>query len=733
MRPFPGVPCDNEGRSTKPGLPHRRRVRSGGGRAAARACKGEMFGREEKVPQNKMTVVQYGILAIFLVLTFGLWRLQVAGSNKYETLAERNRIRTIPILAPRGKIVDREGRLIVDNYPSFSVLLLREQARNLSSHYDLIASGLHMNADDIREQVRRAAGEPSYQPILLKDDITPDELAFVEAHRGELPELETIMVHRRLYPKNGFLAHLIGYVGEVSDQDLNTPQFELYEPGDIVGKSGVEEYYNDLLMGKDGSRRAIVNSVGKEVGRLSETPAVPGKTLKLTIDLDLQMAAEQALNGKNGAIVAMDPRTGEILAMASRPIFDPNEFAVRISREEWTKLVTDPDKPLMNKAIQAQLAPGSVFKVIMSIAGLQEGVAENMHVLCGGGATFYGRYFKCWQKGGHGEVNISKAITQSCDVFFYTLGERLGIDKIARYATELGLGQRTGIDLPDEVSGVMPSEEWKIKNYRQKWYAGETISVAIGQGAVTTTPIQLARALGAITSGGHLVRPHVTFSDDIERQRTELYGANYKPIAAAGPPAAQNLGFDPQNVDTITEAMVGVVNPGGTAALSHVEGVDFAGKTGSAQTVSNQAKERLGLNAKDNGWFVGITPHRDPHLVVAVLFQEGEHGALAARIAAQVVKAYADKQRQRQQQTTEKKQAETVEMAALWSEGDAQGHGRLRGGTFLVPLRAPAAAPLPAAPGMAAPAVPPRPKPSKPAIAAQVRALPEPRWRRGRA
>jgi len=701
-----------------------------GGRGVARAHKGEMFGREEKVPQSKMTVVQYGILAIFLVLAFGLWRLQVAGSNRYETLAERNRIRTVPILAPRGKIVDREGRLIVDNFPSFSVMLLREQARHLSSHYDLIASGLHMSPDDIRDLVRRAAGEPSYQPILLKDDITPDELAFVEAHRSELPELETIMVHRRLYPRNGFLAHLIGYVGEVSDQDLNTPQFELYEPGDIVGKSGVEEYYNDLLMGKDGSRRAIVNSVGKEVGRLSETPAVPGKTLKLTIDLDLQMAAEQALNGKNGAIVAMDPRNGEILAMASRPTFDPNDFAVRISRAEWKQLVTDPDKPLMNKAIQAQLAPGSVFKIIMAIAGLQEGIAESMHVFCRGGATFYGRFFKCWQKGGHGEVGISKAITQSCDVFFYTLGERLGIEKIARYGTELGLGQKTGVDLPDEASGVMPSEEWKIRNYRQKWFAGETISVAIGQGAVTTTPIQLARAIGAITTGGRLVRPHVTFADDIERQRTELYGASYKPSTSSGPPAMEDLNFNPQNVNTITEAMVGVVNPGGTAALSHLEGVDFAGKTGSAQTVSNQAKERLGLNAKDNGWFVGITPHQDPHLVVAVLFQEGEHGALAARIAAQVVKAYVDKQRMREQKTAQRKRPQTVEMAALWSEADGQGHGHLHGGTFVVPVAGPAAAPLKAAPGLAAAAAPSRP--AKRAIAAPDGVLAEPRRRGGR-
>ena len=354
---------------------------------------------------------------------------------------------------------------------------------------------------------------PQYQPIFLKDDITPDELAFVESHRNELPELDTIMAHRRLYPRNGFMAHLIGYVGEVSEEMLNQPRWEFYNPGDVVGKSGVELQYNQILMGKNGSRRAMVNSRGREVERLEEKPAEPGRQLKLTVDLDLQIAAEQALGDKNGAIVAMDPRNGEILAMVSRPTFDPNDFAVRVSRDQWSKLVNDDDHPLLNKAIQAQLAPGSTFKIIMATAGLQEGIAQDMHVICNGGATFYGRYFKCWvmaEHRTHGVVEISKAIYQSCDVFFYTLAEKLGIDRIAKYATMFGLGQKTGIDLPQEVSGVMPSEEWKIRNFKQKWYAGETISVGIGQGAVAVTPIQLARAIGAIASGGMLVRPHVT-------------------------------------------------------------------------------------------------------------------------------------------------------------------------------------------------------------------------------
>src|SRR5258705_7569713 len=450
-----------------------------------------MFGREEKVSSVRLTGVQYIILAIFLVLAYGLWRLQVMQSDKYAQLAEMNRIRNVPILAPRGKILDREGRVIVDNYPSFSALLLRDSSTVLDAGADRIAQGLHLTPEEVRLRLKRFASMPRYQPIFLKEDITPDELAFIESHKNELPELDTIMAHRRLYPRSGFMAHMIGYVGEVTEDMLNQPQFELYNPGDVVGVSGVEKQYNNLLMGKNGSRRAVVDSRGREVSRLDETPAEPGKQLKLSVDLDLQIAAEQALEGKNGAIVAMDPRSGEILAMVSRPTFNPNEFAVKISKDQWNKLITDPDKPLLNKAIQAQLAPGSTYKVIMSMAGWQEGLAQTLKVHCNGGANFYGRRFGCWEKAGHGPDDLDKAISQSCDVFFYTLAEKLGIDRIAKYATLLGLGQKTGIDLPNEVSGVMPSEEWKIRNFKQKWFAGETISVGIGQGAIAINPVQL--------------------------------------------------------------------------------------------------------------------------------------------------------------------------------------------------------------------------------------------------
>ncbi len=618
-----------------------------------------MFARDDKVSQYKLAIVQYVILAIFLVLGYGLWRLQVGGNEYYAKLAEQNRIRQIPLLAPRGRILDREGRTIVDNYPSFSALLLRDQTRNLLDDADKIASGLHMDGQEVRDRIMKFSKAPSYQPLILKDDITPDELAFIESHHNELPELDTIMSHRRLYPKNGFMAHAIGYVGEVSEDMLNQPAYEFYNQGDIVGISGVERQYNDWLMGKNGSRNAIVNSRGKEVGVMSETPAQPGKSLTLTIDLDVQIAAEQALGDRSGAIVAMDPRNGEVLAMVSRPTFDPNAFAIRITRKEWNDLVTDPAKPLLNKAIQAQLAPGSVFKIVMATAGMQEGIAQNLNVNCGGGANFYGRYFKCWvvaEHRTHGITDISKAIYQSCDTYFYTLAERLGISRIAQYATAFGLGQKTKIDLPQEVSGVIPSEEWKIKNFRQKWFAGETISVGIGQGAVATTPVQLMRAIGAITSGGVLRRPHVAFPDQLPENMRPALDETRIPI-------------DSKNWEVITNAMAEVINPIGTAPSAHLNNIDFAGKTGSAQTISNAAKARLGDKSrfKDNGWFVGVTPRRNPEIVVAVLIEGGEHGYLAARTAAQVIKAYVEKQQKRDVKYAEKFRPGTPENEAAIS------------------------------------------------------------------
>jgi penicillin-binding protein 2 len=559
-------------------------------------------GKAEKLPIGKLHSAQYLVALILAVLLAGLWRLQVLNSESFCSLAEANRIRKVPILAPRGKLFDREGRLLVDNYPSVSCYLLREQVKDLDADLPLISRGLHIPIEQIQSTIRRYQYAPKYQPIPLKQDITPDEQAFIAAHRDELPELETLDEQRRLYPSDGFAAHLIGYVGEVSEQMLaNDERYALYSPGDVVGRSGVEATYDALLRGTDGSRDVIVNSHGKELGHLGQELAIPGKDLRLTIDLDIQMAAEKAMEGKNGALVALDPHTGEILAMVSRPTFDPNQFSVRLTRAYWNQIITDPNHPLLNKTVQAQLAPGSTFKIIMSFAGLEEGVAQDMHVVCNGGGTFYGHFFACDKH--HGMVDIDHAIPWSCDTFYYNLANRLGIDTIAKYATEVGLSQKTGIDLPDEVSGTMPSTAWKLKTQHEKWYAGEVISVGIGQGATTVTPLQLARALGGIASGGALKRPHVVFPDEVP---TEMLQTIHETYPGSGD---RVIPITPANWETITEAMAATTTTG-TAAAVHLEGIDFAGKTGTAQVVSHSAgPTSLGNGAESaNPWFVGMAP-----------------------------------------------------------------------------------------------------------------------------
>ena len=596
----------------------------------------DLFERKDRLSAAKLHASQYVIAAVLLVLAVGLWRLQVLGATGYRVLAEQNRIRKVPVLAPRGKIFDREGRIIVDNYPSVSCYLVREQ-KNLDADIPMIAEGLHLPVEQIEATLRRFASAPKYQSIPLKQDITQDEQAFIEAHRNELPELETRDEQRRLYPADGFAAHLIGYVGEVSENDLNTSKFAAYSPGDVVGKSGVEQAYDGVLRGVDGSRDVIVNSHGKEVGLAGQEMATPGMDLHLTIDLDIQKAVERAIEGKIGAMVAMDPHTGEILAMASRPTFDPNQF-LHLSKTYWSSIMNDPDNPMLNKTIQAQLAPGSTFKIIMSMAGLQEGAAQNLHVNCTGGVDFYGHYYHCDRH--HGSVDIHNAIPYSCDSFFYTLANKLGVDTIAKYASSVGIGERTGIDLPNEASGVMPSTMWKLKTQHDKWYAGEVISVGIGQGAVAATPLQLARALSGIASGGVLRRPHVVMPGQVPAEEETAIRSTFTGSGDKTVPLAT------ENWQTITDAMA-QVTISGTAAASHMEGIDFVGKTGTAQVMSHDALARSGGGHKTvpNSWFVGMAPRRNPDIVVTVLWQNGDQGANSAKLAAQIIDAFVTKQR----------------------------------------------------------------------------------------
>src|SRR6202795_866498 len=580
---------------------------------------------DKRLPTERLTVVSYVIVGVISLLLFGFWKLQIIDSDRYAQMAERNRVRSIPIIAPRGSMLDREARVLVDNYPSFSVLLLRDSPDQVEKLLPQIADGLSMTLDDVNQQIDASRAMPKFQPIIIKPEASPSDIAFIESHRADIPVLEMLMVHRRRYPHGDMFANAAGYVGEVSAQQVEDSDSKL-KPGDIVGKAGLERQYNETLMGTDGLRRVIVNSIGKEVGRLEQQDAIPGKPIQLTIDYDLQAVADSYMADKEGAVIAMDGRTGGILAMVSRPTFDPNDFAVRVPASEWRSLNTDPRTPLLNRAIQAQLAPGSVFKIVMATAMLEsKALPEDFTVFCPGHANFYGRIFHCWRPAGHGPVELHKAIVDSCDVFFYTIGQRLGIDRIHQYATGLGLGRRTGIDLPSEETGLIPSEEWVQRVFHHKWYAGETISVSIGQGAVTVTPIQMVRMIAAVATGGDLLQPHLL--------KNFTAKTDHFPLAD-------------DTVEQVTQGMYGVINEGGTGASLKLQNIEFSGKSGTAQLMSYGAGSKLGKKGKEtNGWFVGYAPRRDPEIVVAAVVQgSSEHGGTTAGpVVRDIVKAYYDK------------------------------------------------------------------------------------------
>jgi penicillin-binding protein 2 len=598
------------------------------------------FRNDNRLPQARLAVASYFIVGMIGVLLIGFWKLQVIDADKYSSLAERNRVRYIPVIAPRGRMLDRDGRVLVDNRPSFSVLLLRDEPAQVEKHLAAISDGLGIPVDDLRDQLNNTKNLPKFQPIIIKPDASPADIAFIESHRSDIPVLEMIPVSRRRYLPGGFLAHAAGYVGEVSEQQIEDSNGKL-RPGDFAGKTGLERQYNDLLQGTDGMRRVVVNSIGKEVDHLLPQEAIPGKQIQLAIDFDLQQIAEQSLGARPGAVVALDPRTGEVLAMASHPALDPNDFAVRISGDDWKSLNEDRQKPLLNRAIQAQLAPGSVFKIVTATAMLEDHVPpENFTTFCPGYGTFYGRQFKCWvysAKTGprsHGVTNLHEAILKSCDVFFYTVGMRLGIDRLSYYGSKFGLGHKTGIDLPSEEPGLMPSAEWVERVFHRKWYPGETISVSTGQGAVTTTPLQLARMIGGIAMGGVFKQPHML-------KDAPNVGEERFPISEP-------------TVGKITDAMYGVVNEsGGTGGQLRLAGIEFSGKSGTAQVIGYDTRARVAKQKQfeDNAWFVGYAPRRNPEIVVSVLVQEsGKHGGEAAGpVVRDVIKAYYDKKNKKTQ------------------------------------------------------------------------------------
>lgn len=579
---------------------------------------------DPKAFSGKIAIFQYLTVAVFIFLISGFWKLQVQNSVVYTQAAERNRIKSTPILAPRGKILDRDGRVIVDNVASYSLLLNRDEMN--VNHLPAIADALHLDYNDLLATIGRMKSRPQ---IIIKDHLTRDEIAWVEAHQdaSTYPEMQLIKAWRREYPESGFAAHVVGYVGEIGESELNLPQFIDYDEGAIIGKAGLEREYDRTLRGIDGEERVLVDNMGRERAMATTEPAIPGKDLHTTLDLDLQAVAELALQGKRGAVVALNPRDGEVLAMASQPAFDPNQFAGGISLAEWNKLATDPDKPLMNRATQSELAPGSTFKPFVALAGLETGVInDKTEFFCPGGATFYGHYFACYRKGGHGHVSVHRAIVESCDVFFYNVANRLGIDRLAHYAEIAGFGGKSGIDLPNESQSTMPSTRWKMRMFRQKWYAGETISAGIGQSSITISPLQLAVAVGGLALGGTWYRPH-------------LLKGEPKKLLRAGD-------FNPQNIATVLSGMCGVVNEsGGTGWAARMPNIEVCGKTGTAQVASTKYTQgaKFGSALANNAWFVAFAPAQHPEIVVAALYDHAGESVYAEPIVRDVMKAYFDK------------------------------------------------------------------------------------------
>ena len=576
--------------------------------------------------QTRLVALQYAVVLGLSLLAAHFWYLQVLRGRHFRDLAENNLRRAVPIAAPRGLLLDRKGRVLVENRASFNIVVVPEHGESVDTTVARLAHLLASGEAHIRERIARR--DAPFRPIIVKSDASFADVAALEAHRLEMPEASVDVVPLRSYPLASAAAHCLGRVGEVSDRQLQSPDFADLAPGDLVGQAGVESQYNRSLMGRDGLRRLIVNSRGVEVAETDRQPPVDGPNLTLTLDTDLQKAMDQAFHGRAGSAVALDPETGEILAMTSTPGFDPNIFSTSVEPALWSRLSTDPATPLMNRVIQGQYAPGSLFKVVTATAALEEGVITPQTTFyCPGYLSIYGTVFHCHKAAGHGVLNVQRALQQSCNVFFWEVGVRLEIERIARYAKMLGLGAPTGVDLPHEASGLMPSPEWKERTQKTKWYAGETVSVAIGQGQVTVTPLQMAR-VAAFMATGRLPRPHLV-----------------KAIGGVPVPLVESpvLPFKAATLAAVREGMRAVVGEQGTGLRAQIPGISICGKTGSAQVVAHSVLARhSGTEAfLPHGWFLAFAPQERPRIALAVLVEHGGSGGeAAAPVAREILARY---------------------------------------------------------------------------------------------
>lgn len=585
---------------------------------------------------TRVTAIQAVVLGAFVLLTGGFWFFQIAQHERFREMAENNHQRTLPLRAPRGIIFDRHNRVLVDNRNSFNISILREQSKDLTRTIAVLAELTGVAEQQIRDTVARHRHEPSYRPIVVISDARLDQVAAVAARRleHELADVVVQEVPTRQYPTDALAAHLIGYVGEANEAQVSEGGYSL---GTIVGQTGVEKNYNDVLMGEDGARRVIVNSLGREISDIGREDPVEGRRIQLTLSLAMQKAAEDAFRalGFWGSAIVLDPRNGDVLTLVSLPAYDPNMFASGIDRASYQALITDKLRPLQNRSIQGRYSPGSTFKLVVAAAALEEGLISPAHrISCGGGATFYGRFFKCHLARGHGSVDLREAIEKSCNVYFYTLGNMLGVDKIHKWAVNLGLHGRSGIDLPNEQDSLVPSTEWKKQRTGERWYPGETISVAIGQGQNAVTPMGLAVMMSTLANGGVRHIPRLVKAVD------EGQGWREVPLPDnPHPPAAMK----PETISAIHDGLWMAVNRAGTAGRARIVGRDVSGKTGTAQVISLQGRERArgsAMDLRDHGWFVFMAPRDNPEVAGVIFGEHSEGGGRTAPIAKHILETY---------------------------------------------------------------------------------------------
>ena len=588
--------------------------------------------------QRRLTRLTFLILIIFGVLFVRLWFLQIIHGTKFRTQSENNRIDLRDVLPFRGLIYDRNGELLVDNRPLFMLGAISEDIEDLDGLLAGLQGLVEIDNDLARKRIIRAKKLNPFNPVYIKKGLTRDELARVEANTFSMPGVVIEVKARRHYLYGPFASHLIGYLGEIDRKQLNSEEYAPNRLGDFVGKFGIERKWQKQLNGVRGGQQVEVDAYGRRLRVLYQKDAEPGLNVYLTIDKGLQRLAEKALEDKAGAIVAMNPMNGEILAMASSPTFNPNEFAKGLDRKGWESLVSNLRFPLQNRATTGQYPPGSLFKIVVALAGLEEGVIDPQEkIICTGSHYFQGRGYRDWKKGGHGSVDLHRALVESCDVYFYKMGQRIGIDTIARYARLLGFGSRTGLRLGDEKSGLIPDREWKLTHWHVPWQEGETLSVAVGQSFTLTTPIQMTRFISALFNGGILYRP----------QATKLVGkGDGNAVFRLEPNPLGRWSLKTENMELVKRALLGVVNePRGTGRRARLDTIQVAGKTGTAQVIAlpeeGEAieKEEVPYKFRDHSWFVAVAPVERPAIALSIVI---EHGGMGGATAAPIAKMMLD-------------------------------------------------------------------------------------------